>query len=277
MNIIERRRRYIGGLPTGYSNTGALTVDGTNDYLQLPYTPQAALRNSFTIGAWIQGANINPGAPHGNLKYIFGAYKTFNVWFVLFIDGPGKIGIIFEAGSGANLSARTDTTPYSGGTTGDSGSDWEHIGAVITEGASSGDATSVKIYRNGSELAATATATTMDSSEQSAIDFSSGSYSAIGAYKFAASDSSYSGPINANIDEVAMWTTALDADAMAVVGNTSDIKDLTEDSGNYDNSSDLEFYYKLNEGTGTSAADFSGNGNTATLINGATWTTGASN
>ena len=74
-----------------------------------------------------------------------------------------------------------------------------------------------------------------------------------------------------------MWTTALDANSIAVVGNQSDIKDLTEDSGNYDNSSDLEFYYKLNEGTGATAADFSGNGNTAALINSPSWISGASN
>jgi len=277
MNIIQRRRRYIGGLPTGYSNTGAVSLDGTNDYVHIPYNPQAALRNSFTIGAWIQGASINPTAPHGNFRYVFGVYKTFNIQFVLFLDGPGKIGITLQNGNDGNLSARTDTTPFSSGTTGNSGSDWEHIGAVITEGASSGDATTVKIYHNGSELASTASASTLDSSEQSALDFSSGSFTSIGAIKYGASDGSYNGQITANIDEVAMWTTPLDADAMAVIGNQSDIKDLTEDSGNYDNSSDLEFYYKLNEGTGTSTADFSGNGNTATLINGASWVSGASN
>lgn len=276
MNIIQRRRRYIGGLPTGYSNTGALALDGTNDFIQLPYNPQAAIRNSFTVGMWISGDSLNTGNGLGNLKYLFAAYKSFNIWFAVAIDAAGKIRIFFENGSGANLSVGTDTTPYSSGATGNSGSDWEHIGVVVTEGASSGDATTLKIYRNGSELASTATSATLDSSEQSSINLSGG-FTTFGAYQHSAGSSNFIGQIPVNIDEMAMWTTALDANSIAVVGNQSDIKDLTEDSGNYDNSSDLEFYYKLNEGTGATAADFSGNGNTAALINSPSWISGASN
>src|SRR4030095_10522659 len=38
--------------------------------------------------------------------------------------------------------------------------------------------------------------------------------------------------------------------------------------------SDLVAYWKFDEGSGTSAADASGNGNTATLVNGPVWTAG---
>src|SRR5690348_6703426 len=37
----------------------------------------------------------------------------------------------------------------------------------------------------------------------------------------------------------------------------------------------LQAWWKFNEGSGTTAADFTGNGNTGTLTGGASWTTGA--
>jgi hypothetical protein len=271
MNIIERRRRYIGGLPTGYSNTGAVTLDGSNDFIELGYQPGAALRNSFTIGFWIKSASLNAGNGSGGLKYLFNIYQSGNEQIGISIDGPGKIRIEFVvAGSSGRILQGTDSTPYSSGST---SGNWDHIGLVVTEGASGSDNTTMKIFRNGSVLASTVTGGTVTSTQQSAAGWA-GNFGAFGALRHSGGTLSN---IPTSIDEMAMWTVALDDAAMAVVGNTTDIKDLTEDSGNYDNSGDLEFYYKLNEGTDANAADSSGNGHTAVLTNGPTWISGASN
>ena len=76
------------------------------------------------------------------------------------------------------------------------------------------------------------------------------------------------------IDDVAIWDAAIDADGITEIYNASPLGlDLTAASGNYDNQGDLQGWWKLDEGTGTSAADSSTNSNTGTLVNGPTWST----
>ena len=76
------------------------------------------------------------------------------------------------------------------------------------------------------------------------------------------------------IDDVAIWDAAIDADGITKIYNNKPLGlDLTAASGNYDNQGDLQGWWKLNEGTGTSVADSSSNSNTGTLVNGPTWST----
>ena len=49
--------------------------------------------------------------------------------------------------------------------------------------------------------------------------------------------------------------------------------DLTKDSGDYDNSSDLQTYLRFEEGSGTTASDTTSNGNDGTLTNGIAYST----
>ena len=55
--------------------------------------------------------------------------------------------------------------------------------------------------------------------------------------------------LDGNIDEAAVWDVALDADAIAAIYNSGTPTDLTIDSGNYDNSSDLQGYWRMGDGT----------------------------
>ena len=73
------------------------------------------------------------------------------------------------------------------------------------------------------------------------------------------------------IDEVAAWNVALDADAVLKIYNSGTPIDLTINDGNYDNSSNLQAYWRFEQGTGTSAIDSSGNSNTGTLTNSPTF------
>ena len=57
----------------------------------------------------------------------------------------------------------------------------------------------------------------------------------------------------------AIWDVALDADAVTAIYNSGTAIDLTSDSGNYDNSADLQLYYQFeNNGTANTDADLSG-------------------
>ena len=68
------------------------------------------------------------------------------------------------------------------------------------------------------------------------------------------------------VDRLASWSTVLTAAEVAEIYDN--YPDLTEDSGNYAESARLVTYYKMEEGSGTTMADSSGNGNNSlTVIN----------
>lgn len=77
-----------------------------------------------------------------------------------------------------------------------------------------------------------------------------------------------------NLDQVGVWDAVLSADAAALVG--SSLFDLTADSGDYTNSSDLTHLQEMEDGSGTSSTDGSTNSNDGTLVNGVTWEGGLS-
>ena len=68
------------------------------------------------------------------------------------------------------------------------------------------------------------------------------------------------------IDRLASWSTVLTAAEVAEIYDN--YPDLTQDSGNYAESARLATYYKMEEGSGTTMSDSSGNGNAdLTVIN----------
>ena len=71
--------------------------------------------------------------------------------------------------------------------------------------------------------------------------------------------------LGGHMNEIAMWDAALDADAIAAVRNSGQGINLSRDVGNYDNADDLIGYWKMEENTGTTVVDSSGNGETGTL------------
>ena len=79
-----------------------------------------------------------------------------------------------------------------------------------------------------------------------------------------------SGFINGLIDEVAIWNTVLSADAVTAIGGSP--VDVTSNSGDYTSSSNLQGYWRMNEGTGSTVDDASSNSNMGT-ISGAIWST----
>ena len=76
------------------------------------------------------------------------------------------------------------------------------------------------------------------------------------------------------IDDVAVWDAAIDAYGITKIYNNGPLGTiLTAADGDYDNQGDLQGWWKLDEGTGTSVADSSTNSNTGTLVNGPAWST----
>ena len=75
-----------------------------------------------------------------------------------------------------------------------------------------------------------------------------------------------------NIDQVAIWNKALSALEVAALYNSSNGISATANSGDYMSSSNLQAYWSIDEGSGTTINDISTK-NTAGTISGATWKT----
>ena len=72
------------------------------------------------------------------------------------------------------------------------------------------------------------------------------------------------------IDNIASWSSVLTASEVSAIHSDQPL--LTSDYGDYSSSSDLTTYYTMEEGSGTTASDVSGNSaDDITLTNGPTW------
>ena len=120
---------------------------------------------------------------------------------------------------------------------------WVHLVGVFDAG------NNLKLYKNG--CLASTTNTDISTLTATSADFKLGAWSD-------------------EIDEVAIWNTALSADAVAAIYNGGAPIDLSENSGDYTSSSNLQGYWRMNEGTGSTVADDSDNSYTGT-ISGASW------
>ena len=68
-------------------------------------------------------------------------------------------------------------------------------------------------------------------------------------------------PFEGNIDEVAIWDVALDADAITAIYNSGTPIALDADDGNYDNSGDLQGWWRMGDGTLDNHGAFDGDDN----------------
>jgi hypothetical protein len=90
------------------------------------------------------------------------------------------------------------------------------------------------------------------------------------AAKNAAADNLY---FDGHINEIAMFDVALTGAQMIAIYNSGLPFDLTVNNGDYTQSRDLIGYWRFEAGTGTTVADRSNNGNTATISHSGLYTT----
>ena len=80
---------------------------------------------------------------------------------------------------------------------------------------------------------------------------------------------------NGKIREVAIWNKALSQDEITQLYNSGSGLSASRDTLNYNSSSNLQGYWKFNDGSGNTAKDMSSNGNNGTVYS-ASWSGGGS-
>ena len=190
---------------------------------------------------------------HDSLRFGTGDFSV-SVWFK--IDAIGTTQQIFCKRSSGNYEAQVNTAgklvawaPYSfTGTTVLSENLWYNLTLTRVSNYT-------YMYLNGS----------LESYRPNAGSTNSSSALTIGK------DNYGSEHFNGNIDEFAIWNNGLSAAEALAIYNGNASLNLMTNSGDYGSSSNLVLYLRMNDGSGNSAVDATGNGHDATLHNGVAW------
>jgi len=183
---------YNPDTATGWSgsNTYSLNFDGTDDYLALSSTVSPTAQQG-TVSFWIKTSYSGPGQNQTIFSQADSSITTSYLFFGVLTTGEVRIG---WADGGSVLIKKGSTTVNNG--------NWHHV-------ACTSDGSTWKIYIDGSDEGTLTTVTGSGSDGSWYGDITSGSLDIcrIGCQERTSKDSF----VNGNLDEVAIWDSALSA------------------------------------------------------------------
>ena len=215
----------------------SITFDGTDDYVDTGATFNTTFVGSFTISMWVK-----PDDGQGAVNYLFGsANNGTNDAIRSLIRDTGKIHFVFKAHDGQELNLDTDAAHFDNGVQ----TSWTHLAFVVTITGTGADKTTALVYVNGSSVAFTYTPQDLVASKH--LQWETDQNLSIGAYNN--NGTTNTNPLEGKIDEVSIWNVSLDANNVAAIYNSGRPTNLALNSGNYNQSSALQAYYRMGNGT----------------------------
>jgi len=228
-----------------------VNFDGSNDYVAISDTSSlsfgdASSDSPFSVSAWVYIRDTDKFRIIGKCANDSGGME-----WALITDGNDDFRLIlYDATTTNYISQKTDSTI--------SADVWLHLAATYS---GNGANTGILLYVNGSLVSSTgANSGSYTSMHSTSADIE------IGRLRYSVSSSDYA---NGNIDEVAIWDTALDGDAVKAIYNGGNPTDLTNNNGAYDEYTDnLQGYWRMGDGdTYPTITDNSSNSNDGTMTN----------
>lgn len=221
----------IDTTPVLFYNTYSLNFDGSDDYVDIGDSNNfsfgdGSTDSEFSMSAWIKMDDAT------NFTIINkGVFNSDGEWnFRTNASDKLVIALYDESVSSTHQSKVSDAT-----VTSHQGS-WINVVATYNGVGGTSANGGLTLYLNGEVLASANTG--------------AGTYVAMenlgGNVYIGKMSSNYA---NGNIDEVAIWNTALDADAVTAIYNSGTPISLSADSGDYDNSANLQGYWRMGDGT----------------------------
>jgi hypothetical protein len=221
----------------------ALTFNGTNQYV-IGGTGLELL-GAWTRSAWVKAPTLSGGTANGIISRGANTVSPSRDYLMYFSNSKFSI----QRSDGATYPTVNTSGTYLNNT-------WYHVVGVF-------DGTNGTIYVNGVADGAGSLTVSISSAVRSVY---------IGAVREPAGPLYYA---NATIDEPRVYNRALSAAEiwdLYQMGNPDHVN--AADSQGDSLEKGMVGYWKLDDASGTSAADSSGNGSIGTLTNGPTWTTG---
>lgn len=210
------------------TNTYSMEFDGVDDFISTGLNLGFTSYPNFSISYW-----INTNASFTNFQSYFAIAVNVTYGGSAFNYAAGRL---YKKSSG--LVVYVQGTGSASGTTQLDDGNWHHI--VQTYSDNGNNTQRVRIYVDGNTTPEVDLASTLSYAPLTGDLF-------IGA-RNSSSDRAFTG----NIDEVAVWNTALSSDAVqeiynATNNNTGKALDLNTDTGNYTNSSSLQYWNRMGD------------------------------
>lgn len=228
----------FGGLPAETQNY-SVYLDGASDRIQGQTMASTWLKVFDADAEFSLHFSLKLDALSNTISFT----GTSSNFFWIQVDSGGDLNISSSISS-SSVGNTTFNTNMSTGT-------WYDI--VITATAPSGGNRTFVCYVNKSSVSVSTTTVFASSTDVAAISgkFTMGTFMNIVDYDF-------------RVDRLASWSTVLTAAEVTEIYDN--YPDLTADSGDYAESARLQTYYKMEEGSGTTMADSSGNGNNSLSV-----------
>ena len=224
---------------TGGMINGTLTFDGVNDGIMIADSSTVNFDpgQSITVAAWVNTSS------YANSPTILNKFSGMGANYNFAIDSSGSVAFLFYDSGGTGHGYATTFPVVTANV-------WVHIAFTYTAGSPF----TAKMYINGVNQAGswyTGTGAAQPFSDANGLSIGTYSNGTVPISNF----------LNGRIDDVRIYKRILSA---------SEIAALAEDGA--DTTTNLLGHWKLDESSGTTAADSSGNGWTATQYNsGPTW------
>ena len=249
---INARTENLEGM-VSFTDNYALHFDGTNDSATVTNDVfKTFTGGGFSVSYWLKQDAIGTNNAHFHWN-IYPASGTAMRIFVT-TDGAGshegKYKFQVNDANGSSELLRTNSVVES--------TDWKHI--VVT--AQNSD--QLRMFINGTEITAVSGTGTAAGGGVDSDDFDNMTTTVLEMGQNG-NDSSF---LDGKINDWAFFNKRLDADNIAAIYNSGTTFDLTSNKGDYDSSSNLKAYYRMEEGSGTTVVDSSGNTGDLTLVNG---------
>jgi len=235
------------------ANSSILSFDGVNDQILLGDINALDSPSLITISFWFKRTQDLPANSN---------HYVSNIMFAKASD-PENDNI--EIGTdGTNIEIYIDSESNDGpALTHDAGiqnNNWYHLAFTYNKN----DPYEGRLYINGSNVKSWNT-------WGGNIDNAGGSPVTIG------NTNHIETPFKGQIKEVALWNEVLSSSEIMTIYSSENSFNASTNYGNYSSASGLIGYWKINEGSGTTAQDASENNNPGTLLNGPIWSTSGTN
>ena len=223
-----------------YVNSASIDFNGTDEYAEASnYTalsPGAGGATGYSVSIWVYSQH----SAVGDMKQdrIIGKVGPAGDEWVMTIDGGGRARFFLYFDNDTNNRYRIHVNSALS-----SVNTWYHLVFTWDATKDTDDATAVTMYVNGtkSNSASGATVTVGDSDSETVTASSQ-------KLEIARSNDGNSGHYwNGLIDEISIFNITLDEDAVTQIYNSGTPIDMTVDTGNYDNSSNLVGYWRMGE------------------------------
>lgn len=195
------------------SNNFSLSVDGVDDHISCGNITDLVGATAFSLAFWWKPSVSGESPSIGARSNVSNIYAMYKSNFIITTSGTSKILSFTEP----------------------AGTDWRYYVVTYSAGA-------VVIQINGTTVLTNSSYPTSLTTSTSAI-FQLGQYTTLTGSSFNS---------EGLIDDVALWSSALSASGATTIYNSGNPFDITADSGNYNQSSDLIAYWKMGDTSGDS-------------------------